>query len=130
MRVSTSVAYGLLAVGYIAQHKDERIILSDRVAEKYNIPLEYLLRIMQELVRRRILKSKRGPGGGFSLGRPLNKITMLEVVEAIDGPMDTPLGLEEHAARDRFATNVSKIYDKAVGQARSVLKKVKISDLL
>lgn len=130
MRVSTSVAYGLLAVGYIAQHKDERIILSDRVAEKYNIPLEYLLRIMQQLVRRQILKSKRGPGGGFSLGRPLNKITMLEVVEAIDGPMDRPLGLEEHAAKDRFAINVSKAYDKAVGQTRSVLKKVKISDLI
>ena len=83
MRVSTSVGYGLLAIGYIAQHKDERIILSDRIAEEYDIPLEYLLRIMQLLVKRRVLKSKRGPGGGFSLGRPLNKITVLDVVEAI-----------------------------------------------
>jgi len=130
MRVSASVAYGLLAVGYIAQHKDERIILSDRVAEKYNISLEYLRRTMQQLVRRQILKSKQGPGGGFSLGRPLNKITLLDVIEAIDGPMDTPLGLEEHAAKDRFAINVSKAYDKAAGEARSVLKKVKISELI
>ncbi|MHC4192824.1 MAG: RrF2 family transcriptional regulator [Planctomycetota bacterium] len=130
MRVSTSVGYGLLAVGYIAQHKNERIILSDRIAEEYDIPLEYLLRIMQLLVRRQVLKSKRGPGGGFSLGRPLNKITVLDVVEAIDGPMDTPLGLEEHAARDRFAINASKTYDKAVAQARSVLRKVKISELI
>ena len=130
MRVSTSVGYGLLAVGYIAQHKDERIILSDRIAEEYDIPLEYLLRIMQLLVRRQVLKSKRGPGGGFSLGRPVNKITVLDVIEAIDGPMDTPLGLEEHAGRDRYAINVSKAYDKAIAQARSVLRKVKISELI
>jgi DNA-binding IscR family transcriptional regulator len=64
------------------------------------------------------------------LGRPLNKITVLDVVEAIDGPMDTPLGLEEHAARDRFAINASKAYDKAVAQGRSVLRKVKISELI
>jgi len=52
------------------------------------------------------------------------------VIEAIDGPMDTPLGLEEHAARDKYAINVSRAYDKAVAEARSVLKKTKISELI
>ena len=130
MRVSRSVAYGLLAVGYVAQHKDEGLIISNAIAEKYNIPLEYLLKIMQQLVKRQILRSKRGPHGGFSLARPLNKITMLDVIEAVDGPMIISLGLEEYTKKDKFGTKATKAYDKVVSQARAAFKKVKISDLI
>ena len=69
MRVSRSTGYALLAVGYLAQHQDEGIILSQDIAKKYNIPLEYLLKILQQLVRANILRSKRGPRGGFNLAR-------------------------------------------------------------
>jgi Rrf2 family iron-sulfur cluster assembly transcriptional regulator len=112
MRISRSTGYGLVAVGYIAKHQEQDIILSQTISKEYNIPLEYLLKILQQLVRAGVLRSKRGPRGGFSLAKPTKKITMLQVIEAVDGPM------------------ISQTYEKAIAQARSVFEKAKLSEML
>ena len=130
MRISRSTGYALLAVGYLAQHQKQRIILSQDISKKYNIPLEYLLKILQQLVKANILRSKRGPRGGFSLARPTKKITLLQVIEAVDGPMVSQLDLAEHARGERFAAKVEHIYSKALAQARAVFDKAKVGDLL
>ena len=130
MKISRSTGYALLADGYIARHRKEGIILSQTISEKYNIPLEYLLKILQQLVKANLLRSKRGPRGGFSLGKPANKITLLQVIEAVDGPMVSLLHLAEHAKGERFASRIEKTYDKAISQARAVFDKAKLSDLL
>jgi Rrf2 family protein len=77
MKVNTSTAYGLLAVGYIAKNKDKGLIMSQTIAKQYNIHSEYLLKIMQQLAKANVLRSKRGPHGGYSLARLPKKITML-----------------------------------------------------
>ena len=130
MRVSRSTGYALLAVGYLAQHQSEGIILSQSIAKKYNIPLEYLLKILQQLVRANILRSKRGPRGGFNLARSPKKITLLEVIEAVEGPMIGQLNLTEVAPKESFSIKAEAIYEKAVGQVRNVFAKVKLSDLI
>ena len=130
MRVNTTTRYALLAVGYIAQHKGEGLILSQSIAKEYDMPLEYLLKILQELVKANILRSKRGPRGGFKLARPTGKITMLQVIEAVDGPMVSQLDLAEQAHKEKFSVRVEKVYEKAIAQARSVFQKAKLSDLI
>jgi Rrf2 family protein len=130
MKVSRSTGYGLLAMGYIAQHRDEKIILSDTISKKYDIPLEYLLKIMQQLVRAGVLRSKRGPRGGFSLAKSPNKITMLEIVEAVEGPLSSDLMMTELAPRDKFCKKTEKVHENATTAARRVLKNTKLSDLL
>jgi len=130
MKVSRSTGYALLAVGYIAKHQSEGIVLSQAVSKEYDIPLEYLLKILQQLVRANVLHSKRGPRGGFSLAKSTNKITMLEIIEAVDGPMTGQLNLSEHASAQKFGARAGKVYEKAVAQARSVFEKAKISTLL
>ena len=47
MRISRSTSYAILALGYIAENKDKKIILSQDIARKYDIPLEYLLKLLQ-----------------------------------------------------------------------------------
>jgi Rrf2 family protein len=130
MKISRSTAYALLAVGYIAQHHDQKIILSQTISKEYDIPLEYLLKILQQLVKVNVLHSKRGPRGGFSMARPTKKITMLQVIEAVEGPMINQLSLTKHARREKFSVRVEQTYDKALGQARSVFEKTKLSDLV
>ena len=130
MITSATVRYGLLAAAYIARHKEQGIILSQTIAKEYNIPLEYLLKIMQQLVRANILRSKRGPRGGFYLARPAAKITMLDVIEAVEGPMVRPLGLKENAPKDKFSTKAEQAYGKVIAHTRDELKKVKLSDLI
>ena len=130
MKLSGATGYGLLAVAYIAQNKDQGLILSTDVAKKYNISWEHLQSIMQRLVRARILQSKRGPRGGFSLARPATKITMLEIIEALEGVFDISLGFEECGPRNKFAAKTERAYAKAIAQSRAALKKVKLSDLI
>jgi len=130
MKISRSTGYALLAIGYIARNKDQKIILSQEISKKYRIPLEYLLKIMQQMVRAGILRSKRGPRGGFSLAKPISKISMLEIIEAVEGPIVNQLYLSELAPREKFSKKAEKAYEKAVAQAKVVFKKTKVSDLV
>ncbi len=130
MRISRSTGYALLAVGYIAQNQDQKVILSQSISKEYDIPLEYLLKILQQLVRANILRSKRGPRGGFSLSKPTKKISMLEIIEAVDGPMTGQLNLAEQTGGEKFSVRAEQAYEKAVAQARGIFEKTKISNLI
>ena len=130
MKVSSSTGYAVLAAGYIAQHHEKKLVLSQDISKQYNIPLEYLLKILQQLVKANILRSKRGPRGGFSLARSPKKITLLQVIEAAEGPMISQLDLAEHARGEKFSSRAEQVYKKALAQAGSVLGKTKLSDLL
>jgi len=130
MRVSRSTGYALLAVGFIAKTQGKGVVLSQNISKEYEIPLEYLLKILQQLVRANVLRSKRGPRGGFSLAKPAAKITMLEIIEAVDGPLTGELNLTEQAGRDKYAAKAEQTYNKAISQARSVFQKAKLSTML
>lgn len=130
MRISRSTGYGLLAAGYIARNEKNGIVLSQTISKEYNIPLEYLLKILQQLVRANILRSKRGPRGGFVLSKPASRITMLEIIEAVDGPLVSHLNLDEHSKKGKFSTKAEKAYAQGLSAARAVYQKAKLSDLL
>lgn len=128
MRVSRSTGYALLAVGYIANHKEKNITLSQDIAREYNIPLEYLLKIMQQLVRGNVLRSKRGPRGGFSLAENPKKITMLQIIESVEGPISDRLGIAQQAPGADFVPKIERAYEKAIAQSKVAFDKIKLSD--
>jgi Rrf2 family protein len=130
MKISRSTGYALLALGYIAKNQDQKIILSQTISKEYDIPLEYLLKIMQQMVRAGILRSKRGPRGGFSIAQSPKKISMLQVVEAVDGPMSGQQSLFEVNVKSKFTNKIEAVYSKAISQAKVVLDKTKMSDLI
>ena len=129
MKVSNSCQYGLMAVGYMATHSKDGNILSDAIAKEYNIPLEYLLKILQQLVRAGILNSKRGPRGGFTMGKELHQITLLDVFEAIEGP-SPQVDLFEGNQKEKFASRMEKVCNKAIAEQNEVLKGVTLADLV
>lgn len=66
------------------------------IAERIQVSENHLSKVMQRLGHAGLVKSKRGPGGGFTLARPAEEITLLEIFETIDGPIETgdcPLGM-------------------------------------
>jgi Rrf2 family protein len=130
MKISRSTGYALIAVGYIAQHYKEGAVLAQRVSEEYDIPLEYLLKILQQLVRASVLRSKRGPRGGFFLAQDAEKITMLQIIEAVDGPMITALHLAEQTGSEKFSVRMEEICHKAATQAKTIFENAKLSDMI
>jgi Rrf2 family protein len=129
MKISRSTGYGILAAGYIAKNEKDGIVLSQTISKEYDIPLEYLLKILQQLVRANLLRSKRGPRGGFVLAKSPSKITMLEIIEAVDGPMASQLNLDEHA-KGKFSSKAEKAYEQGLNAARSVYQRVSLASLL
>ena len=130
MRISRSTGYALLATCYIARHSAKEIVLSQSISREYDIPLEYLLKILQQLVRGNILRSKRGPHGGFWLARPAKKITMLQIIEAVDGPMVSQLHLAEQTQQSKLTVRIDRNFEKAIAQARAVFQKTKLASLV
>lgn len=130
MKISKTTGYALLAVGYVAQHKNQKTILSQHIAKEYDIPLEYLLKILHQLVKANVLHSKRGPRGGFSLAKPPKKITLLDIVEAVEGPMVNNLNLTKQAHGEKIGAKADQICAKAIAQVKNVLKKAKLTYLL
>ncbi|WP_138429165.1 RrF2 family transcriptional regulator [Fodinibius saliphilus] len=83
---SASCHYGLQAMFYIALHSTEKnnVDLSEIAAEQ-SIPKHFLSKILQLLVKHKLLVSRKGPNGGYNLNRPADEISLLQIVEAIDG---------------------------------------------
>ena len=130
MKISRSTGYALVAVGYIAQNYQQGAVLAARVAKEYNIPLEYLLKILQQLVRANVLRSKRGPRGGFFLARDAEGISMLEIIEAVDGPMFSHLHLAEQTNNAPFSLMMEKVCGNVTEQVKAIFAKAKLSEIL
>jgi len=83
---STSCQYGLQGILYIAMEssKDKNVGLIE-IAENQEIPRHFLSKILQQLVKAGLLESMKGPNGGFKLSKKPEKITLLQVIKAIDG---------------------------------------------
>lgn len=83
---SKSCEYALQSILYIALHsKSDNSIGLKEISNSQNIPLHFLSKILQQLVRKGILKSTKGPNGGFSLKISPGKLRLIKVVEIIDG---------------------------------------------
>ncbi len=130
MRISTTAHYGLIAAGYIAEQADEGLVLASRISEEYDIPLEYLFKILQQMVKADILRSKRGRKGGFTLARPAKEITLLEIIEAAGGPIASQLELAQVAKKARFSVEMEKVFMKASEKAASILSRARLSKMV
>ena len=130
MKISRSTGYALVAVGYIAQNYQQGAVLAARVSKEYSIPLEYLLKILQQLVRANVLRSKRGPRGGFFLARDAESISMLEIIEAVDGPMFSHLQLAEQTNNAPFSLKMEKVCGNVTEQVKAIFAKAKLSEIL
>lgn len=85
MIYSKPCMHGLRAVIYIAARNSDAPVRGEDVAREEDLPQPFLSKILKILSSKGILHSVRGPGGGFRLARAAEQITLLDVVEAIDG---------------------------------------------
>lgn len=130
MKTNRSTEYGLIAAGYIARHCKDGPVMAERISKECNIPLAYLFKILLQLAKADILRSKRGPHGGFSLARPAEEITMLEIIETIDGPMMGHLFLAEQTSNVPFSLKMEDVCKKAIQKTKAVYQKSTLSAML
>ena len=87
LRLSKKADYALIAMKHLALQADRGSSSAREIAKQYAIPVELMAKILQRLVRRRLLTSHQGTRGGYRLARPPASISVADVIEAIDGPV-------------------------------------------
>ena len=129
MKLTRSAGYALVAVGHISKFYPSDPILAKSISKQYKIPLDYLLKILQQLVRANVLNSVRGPHGGFTLAHPPTKINFLNIVEAVDGPFISTPAVTELKIDAAFNRRIVDTYNKSAKSASAILAKVSVADL-
>jgi len=86
MLYSKSAEYAIQAMIYLAELKSEKPVMVREIAEAYGIPSQFLSKIMQTLVKQRLIKATRGRKGGITLNKPAREIYLNQIINAIDGP--------------------------------------------
>jgi len=116
---------------YMARQPRGRVCLVSEIAAAEDLPESYLAKIFQDLARNRLLASHRGAKGGFSLVNEPHEINLLQIIEAVEGPIAIAPCLDVREGCDRV--ELCEIYDAleaAQAQMLSVLKNTTLADLV
>jgi len=144
MKLTRASSYALHAVAYMAQQKTDRPVASHKIAQERGIPERFLLKVLKPLVSARVLTSIKGPNGGYRLARSPSDITLLEIVEAVDGairgtapaPETDPKEIKEHYPNYKpensmpLFTKLDTLCRQTAEGIRKQLEKVRVSELI
>jgi Rrf2 family protein len=129
MKLSRTVGYALQAALQLAQADSGTPVPCSRLAAKGKMPERFLLQILRNLVAHGILQSTRGVEGGYALGLAPEDISVLQVIEAIDGPLAPALPMGDGLPAES-KTKLEEALAHVTQLAREELQAVKLADLL
>jgi Rrf2 family protein len=130
MKLTRASTYALHAVAYMANQKKDLPTASHIIAQKRGISDRFLLKVLKPLVNAQVLFSVKGPNGGYRLARPAHEITVLEILEAVDGPIrgHAPNGGEKEPNHP-LNRRLTQLCNQLAEQQRRQLSKIKISEI-
>jgi Rrf2 family protein len=130
MRLSAHADYALRAAIELAAAHDDRVT-AEHLAQAQDIPGHYLETILTHLRRRNIVRSQRGPDGGFWLARPPAEISLAEVIRAIDGQLlGIPGERPENASYRGAAEPLQRVWNALRAHEQEVLEAVTLADII
>src|SRR5262244_4266532 len=86
-KLSKKADYGLIAVKHLAMHRNEHACSASEIADEYGISTTLMAKVLQKLARQNLVAAKHGSSGGYQLAKSPDRISALEVLTAIDGPV-------------------------------------------
>lgn len=130
MHISRAGEYGVLGLLHLARLPEGQSVMIDAVSRDEGIPKSFLAKIFQDLAKARVLRSQRGAGGGFALARSADQITVLEVIEAIDGKIALQRCLGEVPdCERREGCALCSLFEQAQDRLKEVFGQTTLADL-
>ncbi|HYA29064.1 MAG TPA: Rrf2 family transcriptional regulator [Acidobacteriota bacterium] len=102
MQIPRRVDYGLRAVIYLSGQDPARCCSIAEIAKQQGVPRKFLEKIIQDLIRAGLIRSKRGSSGGYQLARTPEQISFCDVIEAIEGPVAVNVCMDQHSSCDQL----------------------------
>ena len=103
LRLSKKADYALIAMKHLATRSDAASASAREIAEQYDIPIELMAKVLQQLARRGLLTSHQGTRGGYRLARSSSAISVADIIQAIDGPLTVTACSSESDNCDQYA---------------------------
>jgi Rrf2 family protein len=130
MRLSARADYALRAAIELAAAHDDRVT-AEHLARAQDIPGHFLDTILTHLRRSNIVRSQRGPDGGFWLARPAAEISLADIIKAIDGPVPGVRGERPEIASYRGAAEpLQRVWNALRAHEQEVLEAVTLADII
>lgn len=131
LQVSRKVDYALRAAIHLAnQEAQGRACTVSEIAERERIPRQFLEKIVQQLIHKGLVRSRRGPHGGYALGRSADQMTFRDVIEAVEGPISLNVCVGEHP--DCFlldACGMNRVWAEGQRRVMDLFEKTTIADV-
>jgi Rrf2 family protein len=102
MQISRRVDYGLRAVIYLSGQNPEKCCSITEIAKNQGVPKKFLEKIIQDLIRGGLIRSRRGSCGGYTLARGADAISFYDVIEALEGPIAVNACLDHELGCDQI----------------------------
>jgi len=110
MILSRSSEYAIRAFLYLAKQEPGRLVMARQIADDAGLPGHFLAKLLQQLARKGLVRSNKGPSGGFTLASDPREINILSIVEAVEGA-DDPAGTISRSGTDGWTALHSRIVD-------------------
>ena len=131
MKLSRTVGYALRATLYLAAEEPNKPVPCSKIAKEREMPERFLLQILRNLVNQGVLRSTRGVDGGYTLAGPPSDVSLLDIIEAIEGPLDHVESIE---AEDDSETASEHRLDEALKDVSATMRRqldaIKVAHLL
>jgi Rrf2 family protein len=130
LKLSKKADYGLIALKHLATHGSEGSASASDIAELYGISAPLMAKVLQKLAKIGLLAARHGSSGGYTLGRDPGRITALDVITAIDGPLFITSCVTHRGPCDQVSTcTVREPLRRVNDSILEVLNKVTISQM-
>ncbi|MEE9614246.1 MAG: Rrf2 family transcriptional regulator [Thermodesulfobacteriota bacterium] len=129
-RLSRGAEYAIRGILHLASEPEGKISFIEEIARAQDTPKAYLAKIFQALTKKGFLKSFRGPDGGFMLTRPAAEVSVLDIIEAMEGPvhLNECLIHKGYCARDTFCP-IHDVWHEAQKRLMDFLASCSFADL-
>jgi Rrf2 family protein len=130
MELTRKGEYAIRGILYLARQPRGKVSLVGEIAVSCDVPKTFLAKILQNFVKVGLVSSSRGMGGGFVLAKPAEKITLREVVEAVEGPIMPNRCLIGQGTCERDATcRVHPVWERVRQEIVVILDGITVAEL-
>lgn len=130
LRISRKIDYGLRAMIYLASIDAAAVVPFREIARQMMVPEDFLAKILKTLVDQGLVKSTRGPHGGYALARGAAEISVLDVIEAVEGPVAINVCLDgDDPCGKAPACTMVDVWKRGQEKMLEVYREAKLADL-
>ncbi len=130
LRISRKIDYALRAMIFLSSIPGEAVVPFREIGRRMDVPEDFLAKILKQLVDRGLVRSTRGPHGGYALARPAQDVSFLDVIEAVEGPvaLNVCLDDDDNCGREPRCTMAS-VWRLGQEKMLEVYRDAKLSEL-